>query len=180
MLQEEWREIKGYEGYYEVSSKGQVKSLTRVTVNTRGRKYRSKGKILSLNGISSSGYITVGLCKGDVNTHSIHKLVGAAFLEKDLTRSYINHIDGDRLNNKVSNLERCTQRENVQHSYDISGRKGTKGSAKLTEEQVLTIPVLLETMTKETVADLLCVKPDTIKGIMKGKRWADVLYPNAV
>ncbi len=126
-----WRDIKGYEGLYQVSDTGLVRSVDRMTTGNRNRML--KGKLLS-QGTNTFGYFVVALCKdGKARTKRVHRLVAEAFLPCDNERPYINHKDGNPQNNQVDNLEWCTQKENVQHAYDTGLRKPTK---LLTGEQV--------------------------------------------
>jgi hypothetical protein len=95
---------------------GRVKSLSRK--RKTGKKGILKERFLKLS-TNSDGYCHVKLYKDGISkTYKVHRLVVEAFIEKDDTREYVNHIDGDKLNNKLSNLERCTPSENVQHAFD--------------------------------------------------------------
>lgn len=112
----EWRDVKGYEGLYQVSKTGLVRSVDRITTGNRSRKI--KGKILR-PGTNGFGYLVVALCKdGKARTKRVHRLVATAFIPCENENLYINHKDGNPQNNNVSNLEWCTQKENVQHAYD--------------------------------------------------------------
>ena len=128
----EWRDIKGYEGLYQVCDLGLVKSVDRVT--TGNRKRMIQGTVLRA-AENSTGYLVVALCKnGKAKMKRVHRLVADAFLLEDSERPYINHKDGNPHNNHISNLERCTQKENVQHAYDTGLRKPNR---LLTSEQIL-------------------------------------------
>ena len=102
MLQ--WKEIQGYNGRYFISSNGQIKN-----------KY---GKILKP--WIRNGYYTIGLMINKKRTnYYVHRLVAEYFLSNpDQQRDFVNHLDGDKLNNNVSNLEWCTRQENAQHAYE--------------------------------------------------------------
>ena len=103
---EVWLPVKGYEGIYEVSNLGRVKSLVRI--------YRTKEKILK-GGINSRGYITVNLVKNKIyNNYSIHKLVAIAFLNHEPCGMdvVVDHINCDKLDNNVENLQLTTNRYN--------------------------------------------------------------------
>ena len=110
-MQEIWKDIKGYEGKYQVSNLGRVRSL--YDQNQFKKTYRIK--LLKFN--IRSGYYNVNL-----NNHrkrknfQVHRLVAFAFIPNFDNKPIINHIDENRLNNKVDNLEWCTQKENVLHS----------------------------------------------------------------
>ena len=123
---EQWKNIRGYEGKYQVSSLGRVRSLDRVILRaasrTRGPHYASyKGKMLSLVH-GPGGYIVVPLGK-DSLSNRVHRLVAEAFIPNPEGKPFINHIDGDVTNNKISNLEWCTNRENQLHASRVLGHK---------------------------------------------------------
>lgn len=100
----QWKEIQGYNGRYFISSNGQIKN-----------KY---GKILKP--WIRNGYYTIGLMVNKKRTnYYVHRLVAEYFLSNpDKQRNFVNHLDGDKLNNNVSNLEWCTRQENAQHAYE--------------------------------------------------------------
>ena len=109
---EEYRDIKGYEGIYQVSNYGRVKSLSRKALNGRTVKER----ILKQN-IGDVGYYNVTLCKdGNHQTFRVHRLVAEAFLPNNNNHPYINHKDENKLNNNVDNLEWCTETYNQVYS----------------------------------------------------------------
>jgi len=110
-----WKDIIGYKGFYQISNLGQIKSLDKIS--SIGRKV--KGKILKLQ-INSSGYYSISLCKDNkVSTKMIHQLVAIAFLKHNPNglNLVVNHIDFNKLNNSVSNLEIITNRENTNRTH---------------------------------------------------------------
>ena len=101
MENEVWKDIEGYEGHYQVSNLGRVKSLK-----------RGNDKIMSLRRYKG-GYLLVNLCKnGEMKTFTIHRLVGQAFLPNPNNLPQINHKDEDKTNNRVENLEWCSVKYN--------------------------------------------------------------------
>lgn len=134
-MKEEWRWIEGYEGKYEVSSLGRVR-----TYNLR------VPKIMSVY-TDARGYQRIHLRKGDGSKCSywLHRLVGAAFCEKPVDHNEINHIDCNRTNNTATNLEWVTRAGNNQHAYKhgnlrpprLFGERAPR--SKLTEKQVIEI-----------------------------------------
>ena len=107
MTKEIWKDIEEYEGLYQVSNLGRVKRL-------KG-KYVSVERILKLCR-HTDGYLQVGLCKnGKRKTHKIHRLVAQAFIPNLEKKLEINHIDEDKTNNNVNNLEWSTRKENCNH-----------------------------------------------------------------
>lgn len=116
---EEWRDIKGYEGQYQVSSEGRVKSLQREIVYKDGRKKYIREKVLH-NIISDLGYYHVCLSKnGTPKRYKVHRLVAEAFIPNPNNFFIINHKDEDPKNNFVENLEWCDQKYNVNYGTAI-------------------------------------------------------------
>lgn len=102
MSEEVWKDIEGYEGRYQVSNLGRVK---RVTTGRILKSCKNRG-----------GYLYVNLCKqGVVSNKRIHRLVAQAFIPNPENKSDINHIDEDKTNNTVTNLEWTTRKENLNH-----------------------------------------------------------------
>lgn len=115
MTEEEWRPIKGYEGLYEVSSFGRVKSLDRYVKGRYGNYRLQKGKLLN-PGLSSNGYLQVDLClNGKVKKYSVHRLVAQTFIPNSDGLPQINHKDEDKINNRVDNLEWCDSKYNLSY-----------------------------------------------------------------
>ena len=122
MMKEVWKDVKGYEGLYQVSNMGRVKALN------YHREHREKILTSSIK----KGYYTIGLCKnGKQRTYFIHRLVAIAFVEGYEEELVVNHIDGDKLNNQYTNLEWCTISENTKHAFDkdLGGFKNTQVKA---------------------------------------------------
>lgn len=114
---EKWKDVVGYEGLYKVSDKGNVYSQKRTIIQKAKNGSFSThtyggGKIKPLR--QNNGYFTVNLC-GKIRP--VHRLVAEAFLPADSDRPYVNHIDGNKGNNDISNLEWCTAKENMQHAF---------------------------------------------------------------
>ena len=111
-MEEEYRDIKGFEGMYQVSNLGRVRSLDRI--DCAGRKLR--GAPIAFN--VYKGYRGVWLNKDSKGTYRrIHRLVGETFIPNPEGKRTINHKDGDKSNNRVSNLEWATHTENSLHAF---------------------------------------------------------------
>ena len=122
-----WKDIEGYEGLYQVSNLGRVRSLDKPMVVYGFQKIPintiRKGKVLSPR-LSQDGYEKVSLTKDKKpNNLFVHRLVAKAFISNDDDCKEVNHIDGNKRNNEVSNLEWCTHLENMQHCFKNSLRK---------------------------------------------------------
>lgn len=116
MSEEIWKDVKGYEGFYMVSSEGKVKSIPR---NTTG------GRILK-PAVDRYGYLTVCLCKNGTKKHkTIHRLVADAFIENPENYPSINHKDENKQNNACYNLEWCTPSYNTAYNNGYQ-RRGLK------------------------------------------------------
>lgn len=110
---EEWRPVPGYEGFYEVSSRGRVRSLDRVVVNANGHSVRREGKILS-PGFTYNGYPRVSLNRGGARkVRTIHRLMAAAFIGPRPDGMEVRHINGIPTDNVVENLSYGTSSENT-------------------------------------------------------------------
>jgi hypothetical protein len=110
-----WENIDKYEGLYQVSNIGKVKSLKR-----RGIKEKILKQMLI-----SNGYLVVNLHNKDMKTRYVHSLVGKAFLSNYETKLQINHKNGIKTDNRVENLEFVTAKENIKHAYDTGLRTPT-------------------------------------------------------
>lgn len=117
-----WKNIEGYEGWYQVSDKGEVRSLDRTVIYKDGRRRVFKGVVL--RPVNSRGYWKVNLQKNKkMNTKDIHALVAAAFIPKPSYAQCVNHKDGNKRNNNVSNLEWVTYARNNQHARETGLNK---------------------------------------------------------
>jgi len=173
---EEWKDIPGYEGWYQVSNYGTVQSLLRSVEFTscKGTKYErvQKGQILA-PGVNGSGYAFVNLSKNNITQmFRIHRLVAQLFLLNQNCCREVNHIDGDKLNNHVTNLEWVTSEENRIHSVRVL----KKGNIKLTHKQVVEIKKQLITgeFSHKQLSEKYRVKKTTITQISTGRNWKHV------
>ena len=162
---EKWKPIKGYEDLYEVSNLGNIKN--------------SKGKILK-SALCKNGYRSVSLWKKNKGkTYFIHRLVAEAFVLNYENKTDINHKDGNKENNKADNLEWCTRKQNIHHSWKNGLSKKVMGEKhhrhKLTQDDVNYIRQNYIAGHAEfgafPLAKKFNVKPCTISNIVAYRKW---------
>lgn len=119
-MKEEWKDIEGYEGLYQISNFGRIKSFDREVKQWNGFKTINvlyKGKIIKLKK-TNRGYLRVSLSKkGVISCFNVHRLVAKHFLNNYDENLTVDHIDCDKTNNVISNLRMVTLKENIQLSY---------------------------------------------------------------
>jgi hypothetical protein len=146
---EVWKDVVGYEGLYQVSNFGNVKSLDREVAPNNRVPYWRKGKICKQSK-SNLGYMTVGFTVNGIKVNKyIHRLVAEAFITNMNNYPQVNHIDCDKTNNRMYNLEWCTNSQNHIHAsknglnklhlHRVAYSGEENGRALLTKEQVLEI-----------------------------------------
>ena len=131
-LIETWKPVKDYEGHYEVSSFGRIKSLARMRKGRGNSLVPLRERIMMLK-TSKSGYCVVHLLNhGDTCWPSVHRLVANAFIQNPENKPTVNHIDADKKNNNVLNLEWATHSEQMVHAVD-NDLLEVRGSPKFTK-----------------------------------------------
>lgn len=121
-MTEVWKDIPGYEGRYEVPSFGNIRSLDRVVHDTLGRIRHLAGRPKAVSTVQ--GYGHVSLCDGHTEKHlQVHRIVAQTFIPNPEAKPEVNHIDGNKLNNRVNNLEWVTSKENTAHGPQIGLRR---------------------------------------------------------
>ena len=126
-----WKDVPGYEGYYQVSNQGNVRSMDREFINSIGRKCFLSG--VPIKPKIERGYLRVGLSKHQEKKRvSIHRLVASAFIDNPKGYEGRTHINGIKTDNRVENLEWCTVKYNAQHAFmNNLGGFADKSKAKL-------------------------------------------------
>lgn len=175
MTTEIWKPVVGYEGLYEVSNLGNVKSVDKVVQTKRGSRHYPERRLSEW--VDHKNYKTVLLCKnGKQRTTKVHRIVAEAFIENPLGYKQINHIDCDKRNNNVSNLEWCNNSRNQKHAYEHglnTPRQGElNGGHKLVEKQVIEIRRLYDKgVDVSELSKRYCVTKTQIRRIVNYKSW---------
>ena len=148
-MSEVWKDIPDYEGSYQVSNMGRIRSVDRVVTFSDGRVRKYKGKILKPL-LNDRGYERITLSNGGrCNIKRVHRLVLETFKPHvNMNDLQVNHIDGNKLNNHLTNLEWVTARDNILHAYDMGliNNKGERAPhTKLSNTDVLEILQRLST-----------------------------------
>lgn len=167
-----WKWVKGYEGLYMVSDKGNIFGAPRVANQGRMmKKLRSK-----------KGYERICLCKQNKKrTYQVHRLVAEAFCKKKPGATEVNHKDGNKTNNVASNLEWVTRSENIKHAYKVLGKKPNRAWAGkprtfarvLSNDQVLAIRK--SASASRSLAQEYGVSKTTIQNIRNRKIYKEVI-----
>lgn len=136
-LVEVWKDIEGYEGSYQVSSFGRVKSLARTRISKGGCIAPMKERIMALK-IGRNGYVSIGFHSQGKRFFTVHRLVAAAFIPNPENKPTVNHIDGNKKNNNVSNLEWSTHSEQSLHAHanNLAPLTGSPKFSKVYKQEV--------------------------------------------
>ena len=174
MIKEIWKDVKGYEWIYKVSSYGRVKSLDRTVPQKDGKKKNIKGKILNPRK-SKKGYLKAGLnLNGKEKLYSIHRLVAIAFIPNPENKTEVNHKNGIKTDNRSSELEWATSSENNKHAFKI-GLQNNSGDnnpqSKLSKNDVLEIRELILNHSNKNIGKMFKVSAATISDIKTRKTW---------
>jgi hypothetical protein len=177
-----WKDIQNFEGLYQISNLGRVKSLDRYIELKNGTNRFVKGRVLkpSKHKTKPSYYNVILSNKGKRYSMSIHRLVAEHFIPNKDGKPQVNHKDGDKLNNKVNNLEWVTYSENTIHSFSIGLSKGRKGenhhNNKLTYKEVRCIKELLVEgeLKQSEIANKFKISFRTVSAIKRGVLWRHV------
>ncbi len=161
-----WKPIKGYEGLYSVSDRGQIISHSRIVSNGKWNSVRrekllkqgkrGKGKLLYYFVILSDG-------KGKIEHKSVHRIVAEAFIPNPHGLEEVNHIDKNPLNNTVENLEWCTRRYNIEYSKNKRVEQYLDG-VKIAEYKSISYASQLTGIKRRAINNALCGWSETAGG----------------
>jgi hypothetical protein len=176
--QEIWKPIKNYEGYYEVSNLGRIRSNERVHTNKMGKRRTVSEKILKSHSCNNK-YVDKRLANG-VNFVSVrvHRIVAQTFIPNPLNKLEVNHKNGKKCDNRVENLEWATTFENAHHAIDNGLTTVRNGElctfSKLKESDILDIRSKYPQKTVKELALEYDVHTDNIKCIVSRKTWKHI------
>lgn len=177
-MSEVWKSIPGFEGLYEASTHGRIRSVDRLVTGKNGVTKPFHGRVLAPRPMNA-GYLMVNLCKdGKAVNYLIHRLIATTFLPNDDDLAEVNHIDGVKSNNVLSNLEWMSRVRNIRHAMGmglIQGLGENNPAAKLTEKQVIQIKEMLYLgLHPKELAEAFGVMPSTINDIQLYRSWSHV------
>lgn len=169
-----WKDVVGYEGFYQVSNFGNIKRIgsfkgvNKLYLDNYYLKHKDNGK----------GYFRVKLSvNGKIKMIMVHRIIAEAFVTRIKNKNVINHKDGNKKNNALLNLEWCTQSENCIHASKIGLLSNKKGEnhpkSKLTNEDILTIRSL-DVNNFFLLAEKYNVSYSTIMRIISRKTWSHI------
>lgn len=176
---EVWRDIplEEFSGRYQVSSLGRIRSLDYYCKTSRGDSHRLvKGRIRKLTK-QKSGYMMIGVCVNKKNkNYLVHRIVAFAFLQEIEGKDQINHIDENKKNNRVSNLEWCTAHENLIHNdrhLKVAEKRKANGTYDQADKQISIRAVrgndqIVFNSVKET-GEYFGVNPNVISAVLNGR-----------
>lgn len=179
---EKWKDVDGFQGFYQVSNMGRVRSLDRFVKHSKITNRLIKGKTFTPKP-DSHGYYTIQLCKNKVcKSLKVHRLVAIAFIDNPENKPEVNHVRGNKMDNRSTELEWSTSSENQLHAFrtglqiPLSGEKCYQ--SKLSDQQVLEIKKLLQTKSGSEISRMFNVSRGTICDIKMG-RTRKTIYANS-
>lgn len=181
MEEEQWKDIPDFEGLYQASSFGRIRCLDRVINCKNGKTLSCRGRVMQPV-IDHQGYQRIGLSKQCKHySFKIHKLIMLAFVgERDNPKIQVNHIDCDKANNNLFNLEYCTRSHNIRHAFSNglhasrpTGESHHQAKLKNAEVQAIREKRSLGKMIKELALEYM-VSESAINRILSGRTYKNV------
>jgi len=175
-MKEMWKEAKGLQGY-EASTLGRIRSIKRTVKHKNGAVCEYKGRILKQSK-TRNGYLRIyPSIKGVRKISSVHRIVLSTFIDNPENKPQVNHIDGDKSNNNLINLEWSTQSENQKHAFSTglnSNRGNRSATATINDDIAKVIKTGLKIDRPCNVARFLDISYHIIKDINRNKTWTHV------
>lgn len=182
--EEVWKDIKGFEGLYQISSLGKIKALERLVTYkaivrgiaiTRTVRIKEKKKLLTNRSKNKDSYLVVVLCKGGIHYNRYgHRLVAEAFIPNPNDYEEVNHKNGIKYDNRIENLEWCSPVMNQLHAAQVLGRNcGEENvTSKLKMADVRMILIMgANGVNRSVIAKCFSVHKNTINKILRGDSW---------
>jgi hypothetical protein len=170
--EEEWKDVVGFEGLYQVSNLGRVKSLPRTNICVNGKPLTTRGMILK-NTKNHRGYYEVNLFKRNDRKHKcIHVLLAETFIPNPDNLPLVLHKNDIKLDNRIENLYWGNHNDNMKDR--LSNGKHGSGNAVLTVEKVKEIKSLIPFKTQFEIARMFKISHTTVGDIKRGKTWKTV------
>lgn len=176
-MQEIWKDVIGFENYYEVSNLGKVRSKPRLIKHRNGNLYIKKPTILKPS--IDDGYLKSCFCVNKkLKSFAFHRVVAEAFLDKK-DGLEVNHINGNKSDNRVENLEYVTRSQNLKHAVETGLLKVTRGSERVhskTDEATILKMLNLRScgVQRKDILKQLNLSIHTYKDVLRGKTWRHV------
>lgn len=167
-MEEIWKPVKGYEGLYEVSDQGRVRSIVR-QVNGRGSgTHKAGGRMIKP--FNRYAYIGIVMSKENkARQYYLHRVVAEAFIPNPDNKPEVNHIDGDKFNNNASNLEWVSHSENGKHAYKI-GLRTKRGGTPSKKVRVTTLGFYKDFDSIADAANFFGISQSSISRCCSGER----------
>jgi predicted GNAT superfamily acetyltransferase len=177
-MEEIWKNIQGYEGLYQVSNLGRIKSLEKTVTISYGTKRFQKEKILK-QGKNKSGYFFVILSKDGVNKNfKVHRLVAMQFIDNHFFEKTVNHINGIKSDNNVKNLEWVSYSENMRHAYENNLINAKKNEKHYRSKISLDVAKIIKYQTigekASDIAKKMNLSKSVVHGIKSGRTWKNI------
>lgn len=176
MTEEIWKDIPNFEGYYQASTKGRIRSVKRTVKHKDGKVTVFKGRVLK-SSLNKKGYPMVYLSKDCKKfTRAVHRFIALTFIQNPYKYDQVNHINGIKEDNRIENLEWCNNQQNCAHAHKNglvnSARGENSGNVKLKRWQVIfIIDSYPSQFSAKEICSLFDIHRGEPSGLIRGKSW---------